>query len=109
MSKCETVEFWKDELDHIRKRGVRVCEGNDSADTKVSVEGGAGSAPGAGAEIPLQPLVQPMVRQLCPAAMEVSGGAEIRLEQVEAQRKPGNPWEQTPDRDLQTCGERSPC
>ena len=39
-----------------------------SADTKVSAEGGAGDAPGARAEIPLQPLVQPRVRQLCPCS-----------------------------------------
>ena len=29
---------------------------NNSADTKVSAEGGGGGAPGAGAEIPLQPV-----------------------------------------------------
>ena len=36
-----------------QKRGVRRCERNNSADTKVREEGGAGGAPGAGAEIPL--------------------------------------------------------
>ncbi|TRZ13887.1 hypothetical protein HGM15179_013212 [Zosterops borbonicus] len=39
---------------------------NNPADTKVTGEGGGGGAPGPGAEIPLQPRVQPMVRQLCP-------------------------------------------
>ncbi|GAB0178064.1 epimerase family protein SDR39U1 [Grus japonensis] len=38
----------------------------NSADTKVSEEGGGGGAPGAGAEIPLQPLVKTMVRQAVP-------------------------------------------
>ena len=33
--------------------------------TKVSGEGRGGGAAGAGAEIPLQPVVQTMVRQLC--------------------------------------------
>ncbi|GAB0207673.1 protein NYNRIN-like [Grus japonensis] len=42
----------------------------NSADTKVSEEGGGGGAPGAGAEIPLQP-------------MEVDGGANIHLQPVE--------------------------
>ncbi|GAB0204295.1 EH domain-containing protein 4 [Grus japonensis] len=37
-------------------RGVRICERNNSADTKVSEEGGGGGAPGAGVEIPLQPM-----------------------------------------------------
>ena len=37
---------------------------NNSADTKIS-EGGGG-VPRAGAEIPLQPLVQPMVSQAVP-------------------------------------------
>ena len=32
------------------ERGVRICERNNSADTKVSEEGGGGGAPGAGAE-----------------------------------------------------------
>ncbi|GAB0186196.1 E3 ubiquitin-protein ligase MARCHF3 [Grus japonensis] len=44
------------------ERGVRVCERNNSADTKVSEEGGGGGAPGAGAEILLQPLEKTMVR-----------------------------------------------
>ena len=37
----------------IWKRGVRKCERNNCADTKVSEEGGGGGAPGARAEIPM--------------------------------------------------------
>ncbi|KAK4806933.1 hypothetical protein QYF61_027300 [Mycteria americana] len=49
-----------------RKRGVRICERNNRADTKVSEEGGGGGVPGARAEIPLQPVVKTMVRQVVP-------------------------------------------
>jgi len=43
---------------------VRICERNNSADTKVSEEGGGGIASSAGAEtFPLQPMVKTMVRQ----------------------------------------------
>jgi len=49
---------------------------NNSADTKVSEEGGAGGAPGARAEVPLQPVV----RQAVPLQpMEVYGGTDIHL------------------------------
>ena len=66
------------------ERGVRICERNNSADTKVSEEGGGGGAPGAGAEIPLQPLVKAMVRQAVPLQpREGNGGAEIHLQRVE--------------------------
>ncbi|GAB0189017.1 epimerase family protein SDR39U1 [Grus japonensis] len=74
-------------------RGVRICKRNDSADTKVSEEGGGGGAPGARAEIPLQPMEKTMVRQAVPLQlMEVHGRADIHLqpmkdptlEQVEA-------------------------
>ncbi|KAJ7404992.1 protein pxr1-like [Willisornis vidua] len=41
---------------------------NNSADTKVSGKGGAGGAPGTRAKVLLQPMVQPMVRQLCPCS-----------------------------------------
>lgn len=37
------------------KRGVRICERDSSADTKICEERGEGGAPGAEAEIPLQP------------------------------------------------------
>ncbi|KAK4825506.1 LOW QUALITY PROTEIN: hypothetical protein QYF61_000019 [Mycteria americana] len=78
------------------ERGVRLCERNNSADTKASEEGGGGGAPGTGAEIPLQPVVKTMVRQAVPLQpMEVNGGADILLqpvedptaEQVDAQRR----------------------
>ncbi|CAM9274818.1 unnamed protein product [Bubo scandiacus] len=49
-----------------QKRGVRICERNNSADTKVSEEGGGGGAPGTRAEIPLQPVVKTTVRQAVP-------------------------------------------
>ena len=66
------------------ERGVRRCERNNSADTKVSEEGGGGGAPGAGAEIPLQPMVKTMVRQAVPLQpMEVHGGADIHLQPME--------------------------
>jgi len=44
------------------ERGVRRCERNNSADTKVSEEGGEGGAPGTRAEIPLQPMKNTMVK-----------------------------------------------
>ena len=50
------------------KRGVRICERNNSGDTKVSEEGEGRGAPGTGAEIPLQPVVKTMVRQAVPPA-----------------------------------------
>ena len=49
-----------------RQRWVRLCQRNNSADTEVSEEGGAGGAPGAEAEIPLQPVRKTMVRQDVP-------------------------------------------
>ncbi|GAB0205660.1 AN1-type zinc finger protein 5-like [Grus japonensis] len=53
-------------------------------DTKVSAEGGAGDAPGARAEIPLQPLEKTMLRQAVPLQpMEVHGGADIHLQPME--------------------------
>ncbi|GAB0205507.1 acid sphingomyelinase-like phosphodiesterase 3b [Grus japonensis] len=66
------------------ERGVRRCERNSPADTNVSEEGGGGGAPGARAEIPLQPLEKAMVRQAVPLQpMEVYGGADIHLQPVE--------------------------
>lgn len=44
--------------------GVRIHERNNSAGTKVS-EGGTGAGAGVRTEIPLQPVVQSIVRQLC--------------------------------------------
>ncbi|KAK4829482.1 hypothetical protein QYF61_004772 [Mycteria americana] len=67
-----------------QERGVRICESNNPADTKASEEGGGGGAPGAGAEIPLQPMVKPMVRQAVPLQpMEVNGGADLHLQPME--------------------------
>ncbi|KAK4832278.1 hypothetical protein QYF61_021677 [Mycteria americana] len=67
-----------------RKRGLRLCEKNNSADTKVSEEVGGEGAPSAGAEIPLQPVVKTMVRQAVPLQpMEVHSGADIHLQPVE--------------------------
>ncbi|GAB0203478.1 acid sphingomyelinase-like phosphodiesterase 3b [Grus japonensis] len=65
------------------ERGVRVCERNNSTDTRVS-EGGREGAPGVGAEIPLQPVEKTMVRQTVPLQpVEVHGGADIHLQPVE--------------------------
>jgi len=67
------------------KTGVRLCERNNSADTKVTEEGGGGGAPGTGAEIPLHPVEKTMARQAVPMQpMEVHGGAGIHLQPVEA-------------------------
>ena len=63
---------------------MRICERNHSAGTKVREEGGGGGAPGARAEIPLQPMVKTMVRQVVPLQpMEVNGGADVHLQPVE--------------------------
>jgi len=60
---------------------VTQCERNNSADTKVSEEGGGGGAPGARAEsFPLQLVMKTTVRQVVPLqCMEVHGGADIHL------------------------------
>ena len=64
---------------------MRICERNNSADTKVSEEGGGGGAPGARAEIPLQPMVKTTARQAVPLqTVEVHGArADIHLQPVE--------------------------
>jgi len=71
------------------ERGVRICERNNSADTKVSEEGGGGGAPGARAE-------KTMVRQAVPLQpIDVHSGADVHLqsmkdptpEQVDAQSR----------------------
>ncbi|TRZ20555.1 hypothetical protein HGM15179_006522 [Zosterops borbonicus] len=53
------------------------CERNSPTDTQISAEGGAGGAPGAGAEIPLQLPGQPIVRQLCPCSPWRAMGEKI--------------------------------
>jgi len=67
-------------------RGVRLCERNNSADTKISEEGGGGRAPGTGAEsFPLQPMMKTIVRltimrQAVPLQpMEFHSGADLYL------------------------------
>ncbi|GAB0209072.1 epimerase family protein SDR39U1 [Grus japonensis] len=66
------------------QRGVRRCERNNFADTKVSEEGGGGGAPGTRAKIPLQPMEKTMVKQAGPLQpMEVDGGADIHLQPME--------------------------
>jgi len=64
-----------------QERGLRLCERNNSADTKVSEEGKGGGAQDAGAECcPLQLMMKTMVRQAVPLQpMEVHGGAFIHL------------------------------
>jgi len=64
-----------------RERGVRRCERNNSADTKVSEGGGGGGAPSVGAEtLPLQLVMKTMMRQAVPLqSMDVHGGADLHL------------------------------
>ena len=63
------------------ERGVRIYERNSPADPQVSAEGRGGGAPGAGAEVPLQPTVKTMVRQAVPLQpREVHGGADLHLQ-----------------------------
>ena len=51
------------------------------ADTKISAEGGGGGAPGARAEVPLQPVEKTMVRQAVPLQpTEVHGGTDTHLQ-----------------------------
>ncbi|GAB0207812.1 epimerase family protein SDR39U1 [Grus japonensis] len=76
------------------ERGVRRCERNNSADTKVSEEGRGGGAPGARAEIPLQSMEKTMVRQaILLQPIEDDGGADIHLQSVE---DPTLEWAGTP-------------
>ncbi|GAB0202867.1 hypothetical protein GRJ2_002752300 [Grus japonensis] len=66
------------------RRGMRICERNNSADTKVSEEGEGEGVPGIEAEVPLQPLEKTMVRQAVPLQpMEDDGGADIHLQPME--------------------------
>ncbi|KAJ7422976.1 hypothetical protein BTVI_11474 [Pitangus sulphuratus] len=75
----------------LQRERARIWESNSPADPKASEEGGGAGA--TGTEIPLQPMVKTMVKQLQP--MEVHDGAEIHLqpmedhtpEQVDAQRR----------------------
>ena len=63
---------------------MKICERNNSADTKVSEEGAREDAPVARAEVPLQPTDKTVVRQVVPLQpMEVHGGAAIHLQPME--------------------------
>jgi len=64
---------------------VRLCERNNSTDTKVSEEVGGGDAPDVKAELfPLQPVTETVVRQAVPLQpMEVYSGADIHLQPME--------------------------
>ncbi|GAB0182848.1 AN1-type zinc finger protein 5-like [Grus japonensis] len=83
------VDLWREEPrpEQVRcswERGVTICERNNSADTKVSDEGGGGGAPGTRAEIPLQTMVKTIVKQdVSLSSTEVHGGADIHLRPVE--------------------------
>ena len=48
------------------ERGLRISERNSSSDIKISEEGGGGGSPDTGAEVPLQPVVRTMVKQVVP-------------------------------------------
>ncbi|KAJ7415305.1 hypothetical protein WISP_78886 [Willisornis vidua] len=50
------------------KRQLRIWESNSPEDTKVSEVGVGGDTPGTEHDICLQPVRQPMVRQLCPCS-----------------------------------------
>jgi len=81
-----------------------MCERNNSADTKGIEGGGGGSAPGAGAETLLQPMVKTMVRQAAPLqAMEIHGGADIHPAACGGLHAGAGSWQE-----LQPI-ERSPC
>lgn len=59
---------------------MKVCEKKSSADTKVNEEEETEGSLGIRAEIPLQPMMQTLVRQVVPLQpMEVYSGAAIHL------------------------------
>ncbi|KAJ7419743.1 hypothetical protein WISP_52376 [Willisornis vidua] len=69
-------------LDKIQKQQLK--RGNNSADTQASEEGWRGDVPNTGTEIPLQPVVQTIVRQVVPLQpMEVHRGAEEHLQPMD--------------------------
>ncbi|KAJ7418883.1 protein pxr1-like [Willisornis vidua] len=65
------------------RRGARISENNNSADTKISEKGEGEGGPGAGVEMPLQPMVQTTVRQAASLQPEVHSGADIYLQLME--------------------------
>ena len=103
-----------------QERGARTHERNNSVDTKVREEGGAGGAPGAGAEMsPLQPMEQTMVRQAVPLQPMVEQISTCSLWKGPHARAGGclkeamTPWGARAGagacQDLRTHGKRSPC
>jgi len=67
-----------------QEKGVRICKRNNSADTKVGVEGGGVGAPCTRADILLQPTEKSMVRQIVSLQpMEVNSIAHIHLQPME--------------------------
>ncbi|KAK4832385.1 LOW QUALITY PROTEIN: hypothetical protein QYF61_022240 [Mycteria americana] len=101
------------------ERGVRICERNNSSDTKVSEEGGGGGVPGVRAEIPLRSVVKTMVRQAVPLQPMVEQISTCSLWRTPRQSRWRPPkevvalWEAHAGadswQDLWTHGERSPC
>lgn len=63
---------------------------NSPADTKVS-EGGGGGAPGAGAEVPLQPVERPMVEQPVPIQPTGPTADQISTLQLSYDQRPHCP------------------
>lgn len=59
---------------------MRIREGNSSAKTKVSEEGGGRGATDARAEIPLQAVGKTMVRQLCQSVSDIKPGKNREVE-----------------------------
>lgn len=60
---------------------MRISERNSSADTNISAEGETEGAPGAGAEIPLQPVVKPFRKAAVPLQpREIHIRADLHLQ-----------------------------
>ncbi|TRZ22681.1 hypothetical protein HGM15179_004389 [Zosterops borbonicus] len=73
-------QSWKRSLD----RGMRTCEGNNPANSKNGKEEGRRDSPGAGVEIPLQPILQTTVQQVFSLKpMEDHEDVEIHLHPME--------------------------
>lgn len=76
-------KFFPQEQRQLQRR-VRMCERNNSADTKVSEEGEGGSAPSARAEMSLQLVLKTTVRQA--AALQTSKNPYLRYNSVKLTR-----------------------
>lgn len=70
--------LWQLHLQAEKSR-VGTCEQSSTGDTKANGEGGGGGAPGTEAEIPLQPMVKSMVKQLCSCNMWRIRGVHVTL------------------------------